>query len=80
MCLVFLFLVNFNCKSNLKNIYFYGIIYMYNLFFIEKLCSKNSLYNLILFEFGNYYFFFIIIEVLVYVILKLIVFVKECNI
>lgn len=79
MCLVFLFLVNFNCKSNLKNIYFYCIIYMYNLFFIEKLWSKNNLYNLILFEFGNY-FFFIIIEVLVYVILKLIVFVKECNI
>lgn len=52
---------------------------MHNLLSIEKPRSKNSLYNLTLFEFGNH-FFFTTIEVLVYVILKSTAFVKECNI
>lgn len=52
---------------------------MHNLLSIEKPRSKNNLYNLTLFEFGNH-FFFTTIEVLVYVILKSTAFVKECNI
>lgn len=48
---------------------------MHNLLSIEKPRSKNSLYNLTLFEFGNH-FFFTTIEELIYVILKSTAFVK----
>lgn len=43
---------------------------MHNLLSIEKPRSKNSLYNLTLFEFGNHFF----------LQLKSTAFVKECNI